>query len=165
MLKIFRRSCRGLSSTLSCPGSLCSDVKSLIVSVARPSKGRTLSHIELSLDSVWIAKKFDQTVTCLKNRHHICRDQCDRWSHNFFVNCGNFVSKQRESYQNLHKLTHTAKLLRKICNKWSNLHILRKKLCSFYAKCVIIGQIYTYCLKCFFYTHTHTIILLFLVFF
>ena len=60
-------------------------------------------------------------------------------------------------------LTHIANLSRKMWNKWSNLHILLfvlllskecnyclnlsilHYLCYFYAKCVNVGQIYTYC--------------------
>ena len=39
-------------------------------------------------------------------------------------------------------------LLRKVCNKCLNyLHILRKRVCCFYAKCVISVGIYTFCVR------------------
>ena len=44
-------------------------------------------------------------------------------------------------------------ILRKARKHWLNLHILRKDLCHFYAKCASIGQFYTYCVYlCHYYT-------------
>ena len=54
--------------------------------------------------------------------------------------CVNFSAKNANYEQYLHKLTYVAKFLRKMCNKWQNLHILHKgrlpKKCS--KKCVFL---------------------------
>ena len=69
----------------------------------------------------------------LCTRHHICRD---RRSRNFFFF---FSSANNANYeQNLPKLTHIAKFFRKLCNKWSNLHILRKSLCAPFTQGVFV---------------------------
>ena len=48
----------------------------------------------------------------------------------FFLNCMYFSANNANCEHNLHRLTHIAKFLRKMCNKWSNLHILHKSLCA-----------------------------------
>ena len=63
------------------------------------------------------------------SRHHICRYWSNRRSRKFFVNCVNFSVNNLNYEQNLHKVTHIAKCLRKMYNNGSNLHLLHKSLC------------------------------------
>ena len=91
-------------------------------------------HKLLILSNLWRMSILLLRITTLfldprVSRHHICRYWSNRRSRKFFVNCVNFSVNNLNYEQNLHKVTHIAKCLHKMFNKWSNLHILHKSLC------------------------------------